>query len=253
MLRSYPIFHASQIDGIEPFVGQTLDEAYWKSTEAVDIISKGIDVRHGGNRAYYNPQSDRIAMPQRGAFESAELYSSTLLHEIAHWSGHKSRLNRDFTGKFGSHAYAIEELIADLGGVMVATRIGVNPDLKNHASYAESWLRALREDSSKRTIFKCAAQSQKIADLLLSRHPLFTVRADYQSTDAGTRALPQSDKISMPRAEERSATLTAAQIASMPAHMRRTLGLDPKAVAAPLPPTLAPAHVEELASGPRFR
>lgn len=57
-------------------------------------------------------------MPERRRFTGtqtttpAEAFYSTLCHELVHWSGAKSRLDRDLTGRFGSDSYAVEELIA---------------------------------------------------------------------------------------------------------------------------------------------
>ncbi len=88
----------------------------------------------GGDRAYYSPEVDTIQMPKFESFKSAEAYYATKLHELTHWTGHKSRLNREMQGNFGSQKYAYEELIAELGSAFVCSKLGINSELSNHAS-----------------------------------------------------------------------------------------------------------------------
>ena len=257
VLRSYPVFHASQIDGIDPYLAAELTDVPWRVPEAVDtiILNSRVAIREGGDRAFYSPSTDHIQMPTKVAFESNDKYSSVLLHELAHWTGHPSRLNRDFSGKFGSHAYALEELSADLGSVMVSTEIGLNPDIGNHASYAESWLRALREDASKKIIFRCSAAAQRIADTCLSFHPDYAVRVAAESRDGGNYsaattvgdAQPKSRPtaaVEMPGSQkatsgaQRSRSNGPIQIAAaLPAHMRRSMGLEPTTIPCTPQPT----------------
>lgn len=68
----------------------------------------GVDVRYGGDKAFFTPELDFIQMPRLEAFESEEHYWGTKLHELTHWTGHKSRLDRDLAHRFGSQAYAAE-------------------------------------------------------------------------------------------------------------------------------------------------
>ncbi len=98
---------------------------------------------------------------------ATEAFYTTKLHELTHWTGHKSRLARDFSGRFGSDAYAFEELIAGLGEAYLCADLGVTPQLReDHAAYVASWLKVLRADN--RAIFTAAAQAQKAADFLLA-------------------------------------------------------------------------------------
>ena len=103
-------------------------------------------------------------MPPVKTFVSAGSYYATLAHEAVHWTGHGSRLDR--LAKFADRsAYAFEELVAELGNVILCTHLGLTPDFEQSAAYVESWLKALKED--KRAIFRAAAEGQKAADLLL--------------------------------------------------------------------------------------
>ena len=171
VLRAYTVFHASQVDGIAPFEAPSVEEASWRTPEAAQTIMRnsGVMFREGGDRAFYCPSTDHIQLPPRAAFASPEGYCATALHELAHASGAKHRLDRDLTGRFGSQAYAQEELRAELASCFLGAELGLPCDIPNHASYVASWLRTLRED--KREIFRAAAEAQRITDYLLGFHP----------------------------------------------------------------------------------
>lgn len=157
------VFHVSQCDGL------TLPEVALIEAPRglVDgsfqawLAMTGADVRHGGTRAFYTPTYDYVQMPTAPSFKSEEHYKATVLHEMTHWTGHKKRLERDFSGRFGNDAYAFEELVAELGAAFLCAELGVdNPDLR-HAGYIDHWLKVLRED--KRAIFKAASLAGKAA------------------------------------------------------------------------------------------
>ena len=112
-------------------------------------------------------------MPQPEAFDSAEAYHSTLFHELAHATGHPSRLARfDLNSPlaaFGSPDYSREELVAELGAAFLCAETGIaNVTLENSAAYIQSWLQVLRND--KRMVVIAAAQAQKAADFILNRN-----------------------------------------------------------------------------------
>ena len=146
--------------------------------EDVEIIVKasGVLVRIGGDRAFYSPASDSIQMPPDAAFTSPAERAATVLHELGHASGAKHRLNRDLSGKFGSSAYAREELRVEISSVLVGGAIGLPSDIPHHASYLSSWLEILKSD--KREIFYASADAQRIADYILAFHPDYAERLD---------------------------------------------------------------------------
>jgi antirestriction protein ArdC len=86
-------------------------------------------VRIGGNRAFYSPSTDHIQLPPDFAFNGPEEFTATALHQLAHWTGHPSWLNRDLQNRFGSSAYAIEELRAELASAFVANELGIPTDI----------------------------------------------------------------------------------------------------------------------------
>lgn len=186
VLRAYTVFHASQVEGVPTLETPPSPEVAWRPPEAAEVIlgGSGAVLREGGDRAFYSPSTDHIQMPPRTAFESPEAYAATLLHELGHWSGAPSRLARDLTGRFGSHAYSQEELRAELASCFIAGELSLPCDIPNHASYVASWLRVLKDD--KREIFRAAADAQRIADYLLAFHPKHAKRiADEQVENVG--------------------------------------------------------------------
>lgn len=180
LLRAFTLFHASQIDGIPAYIPPTITEAPWCAPEAAEIIlaNSSAVVRTGGDRAFYSLVTDHIQMPPQAAFATASGYCGVLIHEMSHWTGAPSRLNRDLRNSFGSHDYAREELRAEIGQVMVCAELGISDvDFSNNAAYVASWLEKLRSD--RKEIFRAAADAQRIADYLLAFHP------DYATSQAG--------------------------------------------------------------------
>ena len=95
----------------------------------------------------YIPTIDIITMPPRSDFHNTNAYYETLFHEVTHWTGHKSRLNRAFDSSFGSDKYAREELVAELGASFICSIAGIEQEVdKNHAAYIQGWLKRLKED-----------------------------------------------------------------------------------------------------------
>jgi antirestriction protein ArdC len=172
-LKHYAVFHASQLDGIPPYKAPSVEEAPWTTPEAADIILKnsGAIIRIGGDKAFYSPLTDHIQLPPEPAFRGPPEFAATALHELSHWTGHASRLNRDMQSRFGSAAYAMEELRAELASAFVASELGIPTDIPQHASYIDHWIKPLKQD--KREIFRAAADAQKIADMELGFHPAY--------------------------------------------------------------------------------
>ena len=190
MLRAYTVFCGSQIDGIPAYVAPDARDVPWRRPEAADLIlanSKAV-VRLGGDRAFYSPDHDYIQLPEPASFHSPQEFAAVALHETAHWSGGRSRLNRDLTGRFGSAARAQEELRAELASVFIGATLGLPCDIPNHASYLASWAQNLKED--KRELFRAAADAQRIADYLLAFHPDY---AEAGEAPGGEEGIAQPD------------------------------------------------------------
>ncbi len=109
-----------------------------------------------------------IQLPPSDAFRDAQSYAATKAHELIHWTGHESRMAREFGKRFGDSAYAREELVAELGAAFLCADLGVTAEPReDHAAYLASWLKVLSED--KRAIFSAAAHAQRAADFLHAR------------------------------------------------------------------------------------
>lgn len=173
-LRSFSLFHISQVDGDLKQFRDTIPAAsvtsfvdYAPAEEA--FAATGAEVRYGGGRAFYSPSGDFIQLPPKASFSNAKDLYSVLAHETVHWSGNESRLNRlSKLARFGDEAYAVEELVAELGAAFLLTELGIpqSDDLSNVTAYLGHWLKVLKRDHS--AIFTAASAASKAADFILA-------------------------------------------------------------------------------------
>jgi hypothetical protein len=109
-----------------------------------------------------------VNVPSLAEHASADEYYSTTFHELAHSSGHPSRLGRPGVGEphlFGDEDYSREELVAELASAMVQGTVGIESTVEPSAAYLEHWAEVLRGDP--RLIVNAAAAAQKAADYVL--------------------------------------------------------------------------------------
>jgi len=166
--KGYSVFNAAQVDGYTPKADA--ERQMLERIEQADAFFKAIgsDVRHGGNQAFYSPVGDYVQMPPFAAFRESVSYYSVLAHEHTHWTANAARCNRELGKRFGDHAYAAEELIAELGAAFTCAHLGLSTEPReDHAQYLQSWLRVLKAD--KRAIFTAASKAQQAADWLTAR------------------------------------------------------------------------------------
>jgi len=168
-LKRFTVFNVAQCDGLRP--GLATDPAPLPEREIIPVAERliaasGVDFRIGGNRAFYVPSHDFVAVPPQPAFYDQVNYYRTCLHELTHATGHRSRLDRTLVTDFGSKDYAREELVAEMGSAFLCAALGIVPTVR-HADYIAAWLDLLREDN--RAIFRAASAASKAADWLLAR------------------------------------------------------------------------------------
>jgi len=165
--KSTAVFNETQLtDYVTPVITLIPDSLKMPAAEQFFTNLGGI-VNHGGNRAYYNPDSDQITMPLFGAFKDQLGYYSTLGHEYTHWTSKSHRCNRELGKRFGDQAYAAEELIAELGTAFLMAQLGLSAEPReDHASYIASWLKLLKGD--KKAVFSAASKAQQACDYLLN-------------------------------------------------------------------------------------
>jgi antirestriction protein ArdC len=171
VMRTFAVFNIEQANGLDYLrAGRTelapaiLDERYEKADAA--IAATKADIRFGGNEARYNITGDFIELPYRHQFASTADFWETLAHEMAHWTGHATRLNRD--QEKAKSSYALEELVAEIGACFLCAELGLPTadSLDNHHAYVKSWIAALENDP--RCIFTASAQASKAVDFVLS-------------------------------------------------------------------------------------
>jgi antirestriction protein ArdC len=166
-LKRHTVFNVAQCDGL-PEEAHALPAALTER-EAIPradavIAATGAEIRVGGDMAFYVPSQDYIQVPPQQAFFEQINWFRTVFHELGHWSGAASRLDRDLCGRFGSPDYAREELVAEMASAFICAALGIMPTVR-HADYLGAWLKTLREDA--RAIFRAASQASKAAELVL--------------------------------------------------------------------------------------
>jgi len=169
-LKEYQVFNADQCQGL-PQIFSCRVKATARQIERIEAVDRfGQNTRavivEGGQEASYSPSLDRIRLPPVSAFRSQADHASTLLHELAHWTGHETRLNRLHRGDlFGSDGYAKEELVAELSAAFLCADLQIQAEPReDHAAYIEFWLRVLKKD--RKAIFTAASQASKAAQFL---------------------------------------------------------------------------------------
>lgn len=164
------LFNASQISRIKP-----LDEYLKEATPADELLpvekaakliadSKAVIV-HGGKEAFYDKVKDEIHLPEKDQFENEPAYYQAAVHQLVHWTGHESRLNRPMDGTFGSLEYGKEEFRAALGAMIIGGELKLGHNFPHHAAYAGTWAKMLKDDPFQMS--RAANDAQKAANLLL--------------------------------------------------------------------------------------
>lgn len=175
VLRYYTVFNAEQCEDIAVPAPENPTWAEHDPIGAAEAVILAMPnrptIEMGGVRACYSPLRDHVQVPELFRYEKAEEYYCTLFHELAHSTGHESRLNREgITGNhfFGDTVYSREELVAEMTAAFLCGHTGIeNATIHNSAAYLQSWIKALRGD--KRLAITAAAQAQKAADYILNR------------------------------------------------------------------------------------
>jgi antirestriction protein ArdC len=178
LLRYLNVFNVDQVEG--DYADALRAKALSPVVTVVDMVAfadafvtaTGATIKSSNEpHAYYSPALDFVHMPSRESFEATptstatECYYSTMLHELTHWTGHSSRLSRDFSGRFGNEAYAFEELVAELGSAMLCAELGISVEPRaDHAQYLNSWVKVLKGDNG--AILKAASLAKAAAAYL---------------------------------------------------------------------------------------
>lgn len=170
LMREYTVFNVAQCENMPDSIkaGKPMRVRNPDTRDALAdefLRSTGADVREGHGEAYYVPSQDFISIPAFEAFKGADHFYNVTFHELTHWTGHKSRLDRDLKHRFGERAYAAEELVAELGAAFLSAEFGFDSDVRN-AGYIANWIELLKAD--KRAFFTACSKASKAADYLRS-------------------------------------------------------------------------------------
>ena len=167
-LKRYRVFNVAQCEALPDSVSEIAAPLSARQiiprAEAL-ATATGAVIRIGGDRAFYDPLADYVQLPPQPAFREQINYYRTCFHELGHWTGHRSRLDRDQSGRSRSKAYAREELVAELCAAFTCANLDIMPTVR-HADYLGAWLEVLKED--KRAIFRAASLASKATDFLLA-------------------------------------------------------------------------------------
>lgn len=183
----YVVFNGQQLEGLTPYVYDSTEKNVPAGCDKAERILResGADIRHGGDGAFYVPSRDFINLPVIENFKTSADYYATALHELSHWTGHKSRLNRYMGGYFGSPKYAFEELVAEISSMFVSSETGIDQTKEhfdNHASYVGDWLEVIKEDRD--ALFKAAKLAHQATEEIL-KHERERERKDNLGTSMG--------------------------------------------------------------------
>jgi antirestriction protein ArdC len=170
--RATPVFAAEQVDGYQaPAIDAPATIITPIERAELFVAATGAVINHGGGRAFYRPSTDSIQLPPRESFVGtatstpAESYYSTLCHELTHFTSAEHRCNRQLGKRFGDQAYAMEELVAELGAAFLCADLGITDDPRaDHAQYLSTWLTVLKAD--KKAIFTAASKASEAAAFL---------------------------------------------------------------------------------------
>ena len=173
LMKTYRVFNADQVEG---WKGNWLTEGEeqtqdWKDVELADLIveNSGAEIDHiNQNQAFYMPSLDKIVMPKKEQFTDDSGYYGTMFHELVHWTGHSSRLDRKFGARKGNDNYAKEELVAELGAAMLSAIAKVDAEPRaDHAKYLNGWIKGLKDQP--KMILTAASKAEKAAQFIIDK------------------------------------------------------------------------------------
>jgi antirestriction protein ArdC len=170
MMREYTVFNVAQCENLPDRVLNPAAKAPRNKDQRDALADEFLgatqaDIREGAGEAYYVPSRDFINLPAFASFKGADCFYGTAFHELGHWTGHKSRLDRreGMEGRFKDRAYAAEELVAELCAAFLCAEFDMDGELR-HAGYIASWIELLKHDS--RAFFTACSKAQAAADYL---------------------------------------------------------------------------------------
>ncbi|TCC95119.1 DUF1738 domain-containing protein [Pedobacter hiemivivus] len=199
IITSAWVFNAAQVDGLVPLKQPEITSLGWDPLDRAEqlITSSGAAIEHkAGDRAFYSPVRDQITMPIREQFDAPDKYYATLLHELGHWTGHTSRLDRSIMNRFGTEDYAREELRAEIASLLIGQELRIGHDPGQHTAYVESWIKMLTDTPFE--IHAAAADAEKIFGYLMELERKRELKTEQVLTDPlSEKSVTQAKSLSM--------------------------------------------------------
>ncbi len=168
MAKGFSVFNIDQVEGLNVESTDLTVREMFSPIEAAEslLAASGAEIQEKGQRAFFAPGPDLIVLPERTRFARAEDFYATATHELTHWTGHKSRLDRNFTKRFGESSYAFEELVAEIGSAFINAELGLAGDFQ-HSNYINHWLDIMKGD--KRAIVTAASHASKAHQFIMEK------------------------------------------------------------------------------------
>lgn len=204
--RTYYVYNASLVDGMPNIKRKEFTEKeetqlaekllnYWDENESKII--------YGGTEAFYRRSTDEINVPDRNMFKSANDFYSTVFHELAHSTGHESRLNRKQAGRYGEEDYAVEELRAEISALFLQMELGVkltDGSIRNNAGYIGAWAKEIKKDPD--YLFHAIADADRISDYAIAKAKIKDSNEQLTNRAVPKSNLTESDKTILNRLEK---------------------------------------------------
>ncbi len=176
LMRFTTVFNVEQINGID--VDKIIPEPKEPSTSVQSILDGYKDrpiIKYGGDSAYYSPSEDYIKLPHPNTFFTEPHFYRAMFHELAHSTGHESRLKRLTHSNQEREKYSLEELVADFSAVILLSDVGMaSPDmLENNAAYIQHWKKFLTDNQN--AVISAASKAEKAVDYIYGRKAVQTV------------------------------------------------------------------------------
>lgn len=168
IIREYTVFNVEQCDNLPENIINGKPAPVLQQDERIALADEfvkatGADFREGKGKPCYVPSKDFITVPSFKNFRNKEGFYGSVFHELGHWTGHKTRLDRDLKSRFDKQAYAMEELVAELTAAFLLAEFGLNYE-HNNAAYLASWIEVLKSD--KKAIISVCGKANQAAQYL---------------------------------------------------------------------------------------
>jgi antirestriction protein ArdC len=174
-MRYFKVFNIAQTEGLEPLPVEEFEPTEDQTNEMAKglcdsyINKQNISFSPFGDSAFYSPSRDHIEMPPLETFCDSDSYYKTLFHEMAHSTGHKSRLKRATlmdSNKWGDTTYSKEELVAEISAMYLVGILGLEPQDSsfNSQAYIKGWCKHLRDKS--RECVNAMQQATKVVEFI---------------------------------------------------------------------------------------